>query len=271
MAKFKVGDKVRILDGSKIEDYTGNWNDFGMRIYVGKIDTIKRSFIYEGSSAYELEHNRYTWDERGLELVRENKFKVGDIVAGNDKADKCYDVTKKGVKCNVTCVCDGGSLIKVEVAEGVFKGREYCVLPKCFDLAPSEEITIKRYGNKVVAKYGDKTAVAKCSPEDTFDFATGAKLAFERLMSVEETPKFTKNDLKTGMFVLMSNGNWGVVVNDNIVYEQGGFDWLSMLNDNLAFPVNKINVVVRADGFDAAKYALNRNKTSQIVWRRGAK
>ena len=25
MAKFKIGDKVRVLDGSKIDDYTGGW------------------------------------------------------------------------------------------------------------------------------------------------------------------------------------------------------------------------------------------------------
>lgn len=24
-AKFKIGDKVRIMDGSKIENYTGDW------------------------------------------------------------------------------------------------------------------------------------------------------------------------------------------------------------------------------------------------------
>lgn len=38
-------------------------------------------------------------------------------------------------------------------------------------------------GNKVI-----KTATAKCSPDDTFDFETGARIAFERLV---ETP-FTK-------------------------------------------------------------------------------
>lgn len=41
-------------------------------------------------------------------------------------------------------------------------------------------------GNKVI-----KTATARCAPDDTFDFATGAKLAFERLMGEqkEATPE----------------------------------------------------------------------------------
>lgn len=48
-----------------------------------------------------------------------------------------------------------------------------------------EQITITRYGQKVVAKLGQKVGVAKCSPEDEFDFNVGAKLAFARLMGEE--------------------------------------------------------------------------------------
>lgn len=35
MSKFKVGDKVRILDGSKINNYFGGWVD-GMKKHVSK-------------------------------------------------------------------------------------------------------------------------------------------------------------------------------------------------------------------------------------------
>lgn len=34
-----------------------------------------------------------------------------------------------------------------------------------------------------------KKAIAKCNPQDTFDFEVGAKLAFERLFEKEEKPK----------------------------------------------------------------------------------
>lgn len=59
-------------------------------------------------------------------------------------------------------------------------------------------------GDKTIARQYDgkkviKEAIAKCSPEDKFDFATGAKLAFERLVSEapkkEEELKFKVGDL----------------------------------------------------------------------------
>ena len=52
------------------------------------------------------------------------------------------------------------------------------------ELVPVNEcIVIYRKDNKVIAldKTTGKTGIAKCSPEDEFDFGIGAKLAFERL------------------------------------------------------------------------------------------
>lgn len=51
------------------------------------------------------------------------------------------------------------------------------------DLRKNECIVIYRKDNEVIAldKSTGKKAVAKCSPEDTFDFKTGAKIAFDRL------------------------------------------------------------------------------------------
>lgn len=52
----------------------------------------------------------------------------------------------------------------------------------------NESIVIYRKGQEVIAL--DKTtgykAVAKCCPDDEFDFNVGAKLAFERLLGVEQ-------------------------------------------------------------------------------------
>ena len=194
------------------------------------------------------------------------KFKVGDIIIGNDKADMNYGVTKKGVKCKVICTCDDDDDIKIKVMEGVFKGHVYCVSSECFDLAQCDEITITRYGNKVIAKYGKKISVAKCNPKDEFNFETGAKLAFERLF---EKPTFTKDDLKTGMFVYQSDGEWGVVINDNIIYEKFGYDIISYLDDNLSFHGYSIAVVVIANSFAEAKNAVKHNEN--IVRRRSTK
>lgn len=129
MAKFKVGDKVRILDGSKIKNYAGTWSEVGMRKYVGQTDEINK--VYE--NGYSLKGNCYTWDERGLEL--------------------------------------------------------------------DEKIVIERHGNKVVAKYGSKVGVARCSPEDEFDFKIGADIAFSRLIGCDyrlADDEFKQEEIKVG-------------------------------------------------------------------------
>lgn len=117
-AKFKVGDKVRILDGSKIKNYTGGWV---MSDRVGKIGTIRavNTDYHDGRVSYLLEEFYCRYDERGLELVE------------------------------------------------------------------PEKIIIYRNGAEVIAKniFTGKTGVAKCSPEDEFNFEIGAKLALERLFS----------------------------------------------------------------------------------------
>ena len=120
MSKFKVGDKVRILDGSNIENYAGGWTT-KMGRYVGKVYKVANVVhcYHSGSNIYRLEGAHYGWDERGLE------------------------------RCG------------------------------------NETIVIYRKGNEVISldKRTGKKAIAKCSPEDTFDFNIGAKLAFERLMN----------------------------------------------------------------------------------------
>lgn len=64
--KFKVGDKVRILDGSKAKYYAGEWvND--MDKYVGREAVISRT--YSGTREVKLEGICWTYDVRYLEPV----------------------------------------------------------------------------------------------------------------------------------------------------------------------------------------------------------
>lgn len=119
MSKFKAGDRVRILDGSKIKNYAGGWIP-KMGRYVGEVHEISNvEHLSSDSTNYRLEGVAYVWDERGLE------------------------------RCG------------------------------------NETIVIYRKDNEVIAldKRTSKKAIAKCSPEDTFDFNVGAKLAFNRLMN----------------------------------------------------------------------------------------
>lgn len=64
-----------------------------------------------------------------------------------------------------------------------------------------EQITITRHGDKVVAKFGEKVGVAKCSPEDEFNFEVGAKLALERLFETPSTYKEVKRKAKVGEYI----------------------------------------------------------------------
>lgn len=115
-AKFKIGDKVRILDGSKIKKYVGGWID-AMSTFVGQVYTIDGVY-FRGGRCYTVKCLPYVFDERALELVT------------------------------------------------------------------SETIVIYRKNRQVIAldtKTGKK-GIAKCNPADEFNFETGAKLAFERLL-----------------------------------------------------------------------------------------
>lgn len=119
--KFKVGDRVRVLDGSKIRNYIGGWV-YGMDDHIGKVHTICEvgSKTSAANGYYLKDGDGYVYDERGLKLDINNKIVI----------------TTDGIT----------------------------TLARLYD------------GNKVI-----KSAEAKCSPDDEFDFLTGAKIAFERL------------------------------------------------------------------------------------------
>jgi hypothetical protein len=74
----------------------------------------------------------------------------------------------------------------------------------------NESIVIYRKGQEVIAldKTTGKKAVAKCCPDDEFDFNTGAKLAFDRLLGVEQ-PKYkeVKRNAEKGEYIKVVNPN----------------------------------------------------------------
>ena len=124
--KFKEGQKVRVLDGSKITRYTGGWAD-SMHKYVGEVFRI-REVVKEndGRIGYRInDGGGFKYDERGLEIVKEDK-----IVIWVDPDDP----------------------MRV-IAKNLLTG---------------------------------KTGIAKCSPEDEFNFDTGAALALSRLIGKTE-------------------------------------------------------------------------------------
>lgn len=124
------------------------------------------------------------------------KFNVGDIIKGKQESSYHYGITNKRMtKAEVVKVCEGAvDDIRIKVLEHdnkQFIGQKYQVCSAHFDLVKRKKeksrkpIVIYNRGKEVIAvdKNTGKKAIARCCPEDTFDFETGAKIAFERLLS----------------------------------------------------------------------------------------
>jgi len=107
------------------------------------------------------------------------KFKVGDQVVAQKNAP--YRIATNGWKGIVVKLYGGGE-IRVEGKNGYFGVNE-----KYFDLAEdTRKVVITVKGKETIATLYENNAtvrkgIAKCSPDDKFDFEIGAKLAFERL------------------------------------------------------------------------------------------
>ena len=105
-----------------------------------------------------------------------------------------------------------------------------------------EFIVIRRDGSKTIAELRHdreviKSAVATCSEKDTFDFETGAKLAFDRLMGREEPkpahapepPKFYTGKVVCVGFDKDSEFAYGKLIGRIGVIENGHALWHTCL------------------------------------------
>lgn len=115
------------------------------------------------------------------------KFKIGDKIRATK--DNPYGVTNRDMKVGVVMSnATEKGIIKIMILDHKDKSRnreKFDVNQRYFEKIEDETIVIYRDNNKVIAldkSTGDK-AIARCNPTDEFDFHTGAKLAFDRLMS----------------------------------------------------------------------------------------
>ena len=183
MRKFIVGERYKV-GGDSYE--TGNI------IEITKVDC---TWCYYKNIESECTFDRFMPNSsfgRALILVTGRKFKIGDIVIGNDRADDTYSITRKGYKGTVTDVLKNGKI----------KVNHFSVLEECFDLF-EEKIVVTRNGKKTIAEYyiNDKLmkkGLAKCCPEDEFDFETGAKLAVFRMFEAMKNSAFDWNAFAAG-------------------------------------------------------------------------
>lgn len=117
------------------------------------------------------------------------KFKVGDVVIGNEKANT-YSITKQGWIGTVIKIPHDNSMYVL--GEGTIE-TGFPVQQSFFDLYnQNQTIEIRQKGQKVIAVLRDvdgkfiKSTKAKCSPEDVFDFEVGRNIALGRLINNPE-------------------------------------------------------------------------------------
>lgn len=143
------------------------------------------------------------------------KFKVGDVVKPNKKADENYTITTTSVVREAIVTELRDYTMEIKIIKGSHSvGEVYTVEEKYFDLvrkAKQETIVIYRNDQKVIAldKTTGEKAEAKCNPADEFDFRTGAKLAFNRLIGEDAKPddgvREVKRKAKIGEYVKVVN------------------------------------------------------------------
>lgn len=210
--KFKVGDKVKVRAWDDMEkefglDSEGDikcrcWFTKGMRDSCGKIVQIES--VSPEIEAYYVKDDFHAFTDDMLEAVADD-FKVGDRVRIVKNVSHCAEIGATGV----ICYCNGENSIfdygvrfdkansrfhscadKCEIHHGQYvRADEIEKITTC-----DEKIVITTDGKTTLARLYEngkvtKTAEAKCSPSDKFDFAVGAKLAFERLNEKTEPKK----------------------------------------------------------------------------------
>ena len=227
--EFKKGDKVRV---KRFKKRPITWNSEGkMDHLMGKVvEVTSISIALGGVWIYDDLHDE-TWllDESQVELVelvekkKKQRFKVGDRV--KCVKDGGWDKRITGKAGTIVCCldCGGYSVNFDEYIDGhACSGKaEFGHGWNCEEdmLKPLyESIIIYRNGMTVIAKDNatGKKAVAHCNPVDKFDFATGAKLAFDRLLSDPDN---------------IAIGDMVRVVNTNVLYTTNVDKVIEMTNE----------------------------------------
>lgn len=145
-----------------------------------------------------------------------NKYKVGDRVKLVGWNESVYLKESSYGKIDTIRKVTHGEKYPYLLTNTSFRWRDEELEPAC-----ENKIVITTDGKTTLARLYDgskviKSAEAKCSPEDTFDFAVGAKLAYERLM-VEEK-KVEAHTYKSGDKVrIIGDSCWHGIVKGSVV------------------------------------------------------
>lgn len=213
---YKVGDKVKIKSLEKLQDefLTDTYGNIEtkctftncMRRYCGKEATITHVtqagnyWLDFGKGTTVWNFSEDTFEEKKPDKVDPVEYKVGDKVRVKklDERPWYWDshgqmdylmgkvVTVIDLTYSGALIVDGGWVIKPEHIEPV----------KHVEPVENKFIFIYREGNEVIAfDNTNKKGIAKCHPDDEFNFKVGARIAFDRLIGnepdqKEEHPKY---------------------------------------------------------------------------------
>lgn len=230
MSEFKVGSKVKVREwddlakqyglsiGGHIRN-TGPTFVEAMRRYCGEILEVRRVYSdyvnLDGAGSWS-----FAFDT--IRLVDEGKkFKVGDKVKciGTDVCAEDAEIGDVGKIIHIengaglpycvefenvrSCYHDGNG--NGEIGHCYFcseKMLEFVEEESLFENNSGKKIVIHIDGKKTIAELYEgekvvKTKTAKCNDGDEFNFETGAKIAFDRLLErvADDTPHLTCNEI----------------------------------------------------------------------------
>lgn len=209
MSKYKVGDKVRIV--SEWGDGCDQNSEGKMDKWLGKTMTIRELSKNCGELAYKMKEDKnehfgigWYWNEKCIAGLT-NKFNVGErykvgdeslLEAGNIIEITCVDSDRVYYKTIIAV--DGGKVrdsfdARSEFAKNLIpfieENEKIIIIRDC------QNVTARKYVNEHLVN----SAVARCAPEDTFDFDTGARIAVHRLLNIEEVSQENSTNIFDGM------------------------------------------------------------------------
>lgn len=197
-----------------------------------------------------------------------HNFNCGDIVKAVESSSPCPEVCK--------CVRPDKHTQWVNVEDVEPVGYQKIVVT-----TDGKTVTAKAFDGKAVVK----SAEAKCSPQDTFDFEKGAALALDRLLGrekQEEKKLFPLEDIKAGYLLRVKDTNSGEEFNMTVVpgltYGCEGMGvccpdkhwWaLSRFNDDLTYPGDTTHKVMAVYGYCHNRFLLdNTTEDRKLLWSR---
>lgn len=194
MIKFKIGDRVRFI-GKPIE-----YSFLRISIEKGDVGTVKEESLVPYIALDKCPNKDIAISQENLELVlAKEKFKVGDIVRIVRKTGHSYADFPLGIKAKVIAEKESDSVwdyIVQLIGKGATGWTHDHIYPNCQNVRAADlelvkekfkfNIVIYRKDNKVIAQLHNgkcvyASAEAKCSPNDTFNYAIGSQIALQRL------------------------------------------------------------------------------------------